>query len=379
MRGAWRWLLASLVIAACARKPTVVAPTSAARWTSPSNPNSVAAVAFAGDVIYALTDGGRLRVWSGGAQAPRTLALQPVLALAGDGSVAVTATKEGKHGDRLVVWALASETPLCARSFDQRVYKVLALSATAAALRVDTGYTSDPNTGVPALPPPLDRGWLWRFGANTVGPQTHFDNCDDLSTFSEDGRRFVCNRDFNAVMWLDLHSGMESFARLAPDWSPPPPLPRPESVMDFGTPGKPGGPPALPYGTLSLRLSPNGDDVYVAYWGTETHKGWRLERWVPHTYDDPGPVVRLAAVDDDLVFMRLLAVSRDGRLAVLGVHEQPLVLRRAPQYDAQPLAARSATAAAVSRDGARVVSGHADGSLRLWDAPTGRLLATAAP
>jgi hypothetical protein len=106
------------------------------------------------------------------------------------------------------------------------------------------------------------------------------------------------------------------------------------------------------------------------------HDAWRLERWTPAAETGRGPVVRLAATGAD-VYTDLLAISGDGRLAVLGSHKEPLVVRRAPGYEAQKLAAGASMAAAVSADGLRIVSGHQDGSLRLWDAASGRLLATA--
>lgn len=71
---------------------------------------------------------------------------------------------------------------------------------------------------------------------------------------------------------------------------------------------------------------------------------------------------------------RLLAISPDGQLVVLAGAGEPLTLRRAPAWAAVALPASPATAAAFSPDGTRLVTGHADGSLRLWDAGTGSML-----
>lgn len=55
----------------------------------------------------------------------------------------------------------------------------------------------------------------------------------------------------------------------------------------------------------------------------------------------------------------------------------------APGYEAQPLTGGAmtvaATAAVISPDGGRIVAGHADGRLLLWDVRSGRPLATATP
>ena len=70
-------------------------------------------------------------------------------------------------------------------------------------------------------------------------------------------------------------------------------------------------------------------------------------------------------------------VSSDGGLAVLGGEAVHPTVRRAPRYDAEPLGQNAvALAAALSPDGARILTGHADGRLRLWDARTLAITAT---
>jgi hypothetical protein len=59
-----------------------------------------------------------------------------------------------------------------------------------------------------------------------------------------------------------------------------------------------------------------------------------------------------------------------------------LTVRRAPGYEPERLAGdgmTAATAAVLSPDGDRVVTGHADGRLRLWDVRSGRPLAMVSP
>jgi WD40 repeat protein len=377
-RGA-RGLSATLAIAACARTPAAKPQV----WKDTTNPNAVTAVAFGGDVVYALTYAGRVRIWTGDGRPTRTLALEHVLALADDGSVAVTAAKEGQHGDRVDIWALPALTRLYHHSFEHGIDKVLAVSARAIALLVNTGYTTNPNQGIPQLPPPQWTFELWSFTNDGIGLAGRNERCDEHAVFSTDGRRFVCAKDFGWVSWLDLESGHSASPELAIDWLPPR---RSEPEDELGM--APRGPPSIsppPYFLLSVRLGANGDDVFVAYrrmntdddGPTRTSPAWRLERWTPAEEAGRGALVRLAATDAD-VYTQLLAISGDGRLAVLGSHKEPLVVRRAPRYDAQQLAAGASMAAAVSADGRRIVSGHQDGSLRLWDASSGRLLATAA-
>jgi hypothetical protein len=398
MRCGARGLIATLAIAACARTPAGPAakpPASAAKtpapaakpnvWKDTTNPNAVTAIAFGGDVVYALTYTGHVRVWAGDAQPVRTLAIEHVLALAEDGSVAVTTAKEGEYGDRLQVWALPALTPIYAHSFEHGINSVLAVSAGAVALLVNTGYRTNPNEGIPQLPPPRWFGEIWSFTRGSIGvPGGRMDNCGEHAAFSADGRRFVCEKEFGAVSWLDLESGRSASPDLALDWYPPRRAEK-ENELDLA----PRRLPSIslpPYFVLSVRLSANGDDVFVTYTRMSADAdgptrppppAWRLERWKPAADTGRGPVVRLAATDAD-AYTQLLAISGDGRLAVLGSHKEPLVVRRAPRYDAQQLAAGVSVAAAVSADGSRIVSGHWDGSLRLWDASTGRLLATAA-
>jgi hypothetical protein len=332
--------------------------------------------------VYALTYAGRVRAWTGDTQPVRTLALEHVLALAEDGSVAVTAAKEGQHGDRVEILALPAATPLYHHSFEHGIEKVLAVSARAIALLVNTGYTTNPYEGIPQLPAPRWSFEMWSFTDDGIGLRGSTVSCDEHARFSADGLRFICAKDFGWVRWLDLESGSSASPELAIDWLPPSRSER-EDELEMAPRGRPSISPP-PYFLLSLQLSANGRDVFVAYTRmsadgdgpAQTSPGWRLERWTPAADTGRGSVARLATLDAD-AYTRLLAISGDASLAVLGSHSEPLVIRRAPGYEPQQLPAGASTAAAVSADGSRIVSGHQDGSLRLWDAASGRLLATA--
>jgi hypothetical protein len=317
-----------------------------------------------------------LRAWTGDATPIRTLDVDHVVALAADGSVAVTWAGDSKPGDRLDVWALPSLTHLHSRSFEHGVKAVLAVSARAALLQVNTGIRGDPYSE-PSVPPPRWYGKLWTFATNNEEMQQGFRRCHESAAFSADARRVICRGQFSEVTWIDLQTGGYKSPQLAADWTPP--QDEDEEEEEIAPPVRREIIPHHPYFILSLRLGANGDDVYVTYSrtarGDEHATGWRLDRWTPGMNGTSDLVVRLAATDAD-VSSQLLAASRDGSLLILA---DPLAIRRAPRFEAQELPVRGASAAAVSPDGKRIVSGHFDGTLRIWDAGTGRLLATAGP
>jgi WD40 repeat protein len=138
---------------------------------------------------------------------------------------------------------------------------------------------------------------------------------------------------------------------------------------------------------LSVRLTPNGRDVYVTYDRPQprpeepsapSRERWRFDRWSSEPAGGkPSPVVRLAATATD-EYTQLLAISADGQLAVLS-ERGALTVRRAPRYESERLASEWASAAAVSRDGTRIAIGYLDGRLQLWDARTSRPIAAAGP
>jgi len=359
--------LSTLMLAACAGTPATARGTA---WTA--NPDIVRALAFGDGGIYALRSGGRVCVWTGDARPPRTFSLPYVSALAADASVAATISREG-HADRVEVWSLPSATRVHARSFEQGISGIQAVSASAVALRLTAhGGSTSPNDAPNQITPPRWHSALWTFAPDAVAVGGEED-CDPF-LFSEVGRRFACIDGFE-VRWFDMATRRGASSDLARDWiPPPPPEPDPEQ-RDHSRPGM----PERFYDLLSLRLSPNGDDAYVTYDRNEEFgRGWRLERWSPDRANGSSVVARLAEKDvssDE----HLLAVSGDGTVIVLASGRGPLVVRRAPRYEAETLATETATSAAVSRDRARIVTGHADGSLRLWDARTGRLLVTAGP
>jgi hypothetical protein len=253
-------------------------------------------------------------------------------------------------------------------TFDDGVDRILAVSFMAVALLV-TNPPLGPEEGIRAYDPPRSYAALWQLDSNTVTRVRGLGGGVGAFAMSADARRFAC--DAGGLIWSDTSQNRWLDVDLAPEWWPPP---RPEAE-ERALRAKPAD-VFYPYEVLSLRLAAGGTEVYVTYDGVEEGHGWRFDRWKPG-----GALTRLAATEHGRG--RLLAASPDGGLLVLGDDGQPATMRRAPGYEPQGLVAEAtavyATAAALSPDGARIATGHADGALRLWDARSGRLLAASLP
>jgi WD40 repeat protein len=369
--------LALLAFVACARQhppaATVAVPPVAAETANAAAPPrrpQVKTVAFAGDVIYTLSEDGRLRQWSDSSRSPVALDFDYVHALSADGAAAVTMSREGEYGNRVEVWDPATRTQIRARAFETGVESVLGISREAVVLLVNIPANRHPDIGEPALPAPQWRGTVWNFARELVDNKNMVENAEGPVDISADGQLLLFQAHYGSVQYVDLRQGRTWFPRIASDWR----APVPELVM----PSKPKPPDPVPWGVLSARLDADGKDVYITYHGVSPNVGWRLERWTPGNGRDGGPIARLAATAEDGQ-AHVLAVSRDGRLVMMSHFGGSLTVRRAPGWRAQRLGDDAAAAAAVSPDGKRLVSGGFDGRLHLWDARTGKLLATAEP
>ena len=211
-----------------------------------------------------------------------------------------------------------------------------------------------------------------------------------MRALSRDGRALAClfteHGDEQVLLWGDLAHGNRFLPEPAPEW------PRKyegdwEDDPNCSAPiCRAGRRVVSPLRITSMQFPPEGDAIVYTYYGlsfeplyeqgTPQH-GWRLERWTPGgSAKRAGRVDRLAQSPDTLC-AKLLAVSAGGGLAVLGGEVVHASVRRAPRYDAEPLGQDAvALAAALSPDGARILTGHPDGRLRLWDARTLALIAT---
>jgi WD40 repeat protein len=351
-----------LALAACAgqRRPDGRGPALA----------SVRTVAFSpSDVVVALLSDGQLWFWTGHERTARYVRFgHPVVALAADGSLMATLRRDKGQADRLQVWDLRTSTLAHAREFPEGVEAVLGLSRAGVLLSLKVPPDPGPKAEVAMLPDP-EKGAVWQFDKDQVIDGGRLHRCRDLTDVAADGRHLACGWDGYDLRWGDLEHEQGASTGLARDWERDR---RPEvSTDEVHTPRKPVY--EFPdYDILSVRLGPSGGDVFVTYHGTGAHHGWRFERWSPAP-PRGGELQRLASTDHD-ARTQLLAISPDGRLAILGGGGEAPTLRRAPSWAASPLAAPPATAAAFTAEGTRFVTGHADGSLRNWDAATGRLL-----
>jgi WD40 repeat protein len=241
---------------------------------------------------------------------------------------------------------------------------------------------SEGTHAIRAVPQPVSYSALWQLAPNTVTRYRGLEGCGwGAFAMSADAARFVCES--FGLTWADTRKNRARFVDLAPDWTPAAPRSGPADDLNYhSTPSY----VPYPYAVLSLRLGSGASDVYVTYRRTDAGEGWRLERWTPESFPGEAPpwghgsVTRLASADRGRA--RLLALSPDGRLLVLADDGAALTVRRAPGYEPERLAAdgmTAATAAVLSPDGERIVTGHADGRLRLWDVRSGRPLAMVSP
>jgi hypothetical protein len=342
---------------------------------SQPRPDFIQAVALAGQTAYALSQGGRLWIWDGKEPA-RLFDPAHFVALARDGSVAVTRAPEGEEGARLEVRSLPSN-----QSLDHLLLKdggvPIAVSSIRAVLRVRLPRVrcDDDNDddvlcgGTVAWQPPTSEIAHWDFSSGAAKRES-LAECKQAS-FGADGRSFAClNNDEDVISWAYP-------ILLAPEWAPPPDPHNEELPLHWQRQDQ-----WLTINSLHL----GGDNaiyvtyralnIYIADRGLAGHHGWRLERWTPDpAHPGEGKLSRLAESPDSLC-TEVLAVSGGGGLIVLGGSQHALTVRRAPRYAPEPMAIERAIDAVVSADGTRILTGHVDGHLRLWDARSLALLST---
>ena len=288
-------------------------------------PPAIESVALVGQTAYGRSDAGVLWIWDGKDPA-RVFAPGRFVALARDGSVAVTSAPEGEHGTRLDAWALPSNQKLDSVLLTDGGVPI-ALSSGRAILRVavppircDGEFRDDLCEGDIAWQPPTSELAQWAFPSGATAHEP-LEDCKQAS-LSARGRSFAClDNGEDVVSWEDRDGTNRSYVvRVAPEWEPPPApqnenLPLHRQIEEHWL------------RINSLRLSPTDDAIYVSYRamniyvaerGLAGHRGWRLERWtVDPTRPHEGRFSRLAESPESLC-TQVLAASRDGSLIVLG-------------------------------------------------------------
>jgi hypothetical protein len=369
-------MLAWPAVMDCARPGTV--PPSGAKpvvRALTTHPEAIHVVALQDGVAYALTASGQIRTWDIAQGAQRTLDRGNFVALAPSGTVALTRAPLGASGDELEAWAVPSNRQLQIRRFENGV-RILGISESVVLL--DANYPQHPCTqppcgGFPKVLPPLSRMVLWDFASGDVDEvEGWLSNCRAATAVSMDRERVVCADNWMVFSERSGHKYRRAFAPdIAPEWKAPP-----ERHL---LPGE--GPPSWLWVTSTV-LTKGSSDVYFSYTNRGEEREWRLERWTPDldsadSWLHGGTLNRLA-VDGVHFRSRVLAASPDGKVLVLGGRGEPLVLRRGPGYEAEKLAEDSTNVVAtVTDDGTRVLTGHDDGALCLWDVGTRRVIAAA--
>lgn len=374
-RAGWAGIGAALVSAmfGCTRPSPTAPEKSAVQY------DAIRDVALREGVAVARTNSGRLLSWNPALHVPRALGAPYFAALSSDGSIAVrwrpnreaTAGGATRRGADLEIWSLALRRSIVTRHFDYEVVAVLAVSPSIALLLVNWAqetYNSGPSAPPAKVQPDPWHTIAWNFEAGAIEQLAQLRSCEERAVFSQDGARVACATSQGMVLSLDLVTHTYSWPPpLAPDWQPPS---NDDNDDDDERRNILAAPRFRPYFFLrSVQLGVEPDSVYLTYVRT-AHRQWRLARWTPAL----GNRLDIIAAGLDRPAIAVLAVAAKAELFVLGNGEGAAEILRAPEFRPETLAANAATCAAISIDGTRIVTGHRDGKLRLWDARTLSLL-----
>jgi len=354
---------------ACAHQP---APGRNEREGGSPKPDEIEQVAVGGNIAYVVSFEGRLWTWDLARTAPGPATGTKhgrVVALARDASVVMSYQSPEPRPTLLEAWEPATGRPIRTRTFPDGVLAVLGVSRAFAVLRLGLPPPPpDANKAAQQVLPPTWEIAVWDLATDALEHVPDRD-CQSAS-ITDDGTQWLCD-----LGWRDRATKAHvQTPALAPDWEPPP---DPERVRHEGSCVMcvPLIGPELAFPT-GYFISRGGGSAYVAYNGGDQHKEWRLELWTRDGRQNTAYHTRVVAAHDNLD-AQLLAAKHDGKLIVTGGRGRQLVVRRPPKYEAIALPAESANAAAFTDDETRFVTGHRDGTLRVWDAATLAAVATA--
>jgi hypothetical protein len=326
-------------------------------------------------VIYARRADGRLYRWDTATGKSRLLEQEGVVAIAPDGSLAVTHKSVEPRGSRVEVWELASGRMLRARVFENGAEGFAVVNGSVLLVERDAPVPARPEVPMPMpsiLPIPIVRTSLWEPHLDRVSKGWQFEgNSRQDCRFSPAGFRLAC-ADERGLSWRDLdRPAWNGSSLLGREW-----IPRKEPRRDDvpRPPRKPQPEPTTWTMWESLAWTGDGKRVVLAYGRLGEPPECRLERWTPGDEAKAGRTSERLATIRRRCNIKVLAASRDGTRIVTSEYPR-LVLRRAPKYEAVEIAPADATLAAFLPGDEQFVTVHRDG-MQLWDTQSLRRLAT---
>jgi hypothetical protein len=364
------WGASLVAIAAAANGCHARIATRASTPAKPSEaPPLIVELASHENLLYVRRANGRLYRWDTATGDTRLLEQEGFVAIAPDGSVAVTHKKLEPRGSRVEVWDLATERLLRTRVFGNGADRFLV--AKGAVLLVESEPPRPPG---PPMPPrslvelPIVDTTLWNLQSDQLRKVRGFDPHPSTGCrFAPAGLRLAC-ANWRGLSWRDLdHPQWDGSIALAPEWKEP----RTDIVLTYIS--KPQAEPPWTFWE-SLAWTGDGNRIVLAYARSGDPPECRLERWTPGDQAKAGKDSERLATVHRRCNIKVLAASRDGNRFVTSEYPSHLVLRRAPKYEAIEIAPVDATQAAFLPGDERFVTAHRDG-LQLWDARTLGLLA----
>jgi hypothetical protein len=329
------------------------------------------------NALYARSSKGRLYRWNPVTGEAKLFNQEGFVALAHDGSLAVTHRNLEPRGSRVEVWDLESDRLLGTRVFENGAGSFFVVHG--AVLLVESAPPSPPrpemHVGFPSIIIPPDvYTTLWDLQTDQLKKGCRVEpNFPIDCRFSPVGSQMACANGRGLLLNELGHPDGAVWITLAPEWIPKKPLKN--EVLSY--PRKPQTDPPWTFWE-SLAWTGDGKEIILAYARASDPPECRLERWTPgHWARADKGLGRLATVHGRCS-IEVLAASRDGKLAVTGEHGH-LVMRRAPKYKALEIAPVVATQAAFLPGDDRFVTLHRDGYLQLWATGSLELLATWRP
>jgi hypothetical protein len=353
---------------AAARASNAASQKGLAQPPSWEAPNHVLQLVARDQVVFARTLAQRIYRWDTTTGKIRMLPQDYILAMAPDASDAARTTKT--DANRIDIIELETGRLKATRSFDNRVRSVQAMAEKWA--WVSLWLPSIPLMPATSIVLPDSQSGLWRFDSDQA---PIFGSGFQLPSNVIVARRghwlgYTISSRIHLVMLGE--PGRSVSVALAPEWRPPR-KPEASAITDY--PHKPS--PQIEDWVYPISMAPIGEsgEVMLGYSRLHEPRECRLERWTPDfTSEARGTFVRLAT-ERGRCSINVLAISDDGAICVTTEMATPIALRRAPRYEAEPLTSEAATSVVFLAGGTRVVTGHQDGRMQLWDVQTRALLA----